>query len=61
MTKEEIKIVTDIMLDADGGCGYCASSLCSTLQTRFPQYKKDIDDVFTERYGESVKEYSKRQ
>ena len=41
MTDEEARTVCTIMMDADGGCPYCASSLIQQFVTAYPD-KRDI-------------------
>jgi len=56
ITKGEIKNIATIMLDADGGCPYCAGSLIETLITNYAKYEDIIKQVYKDRYGYNPEE-----
>ena len=48
MTAEEIKKIADIMMDADGGCWFCASDLLRKFDSAFPGHAEEIDTAWVE-------------
>ena len=45
MNDEEAKIITKIMMTADGGCSYCAFALIEQLADAFPEQKQAMQEV----------------
>lgn len=39
MTKEEVDILVELIIEIDGGCPSCIGSFCDDLQEKFPEYQ----------------------
>jgi hypothetical protein len=54
MTTEELNQVIKIMLSADGGCKFCASSLLIRLDETFPGNTAAIKQAFLVEFEEEL-------
>lgn len=51
MRKDGAEKVIGIILECDGGCAYCVSSLLKLFTDEFPEHKDVANMVFRDQYG----------
>lgn len=57
MRKEEAEKVVEILLECDGGCEYCASSLLSLFGDNFPEYRSLTKKAFKNKFGKKLEDF----
>lgn len=61
MTKEEAIKIIEILLEADGGCKYCALALIELFCKKFSEYEELAKELFRERFKCELAGNSKRR
>ncbi len=51
MRKEEAEKVIEIILECDGGCEYCVSSLLKLFGDKFPEHENLAKIAFREKFS----------
>ena len=46
ITKDEIILISKMMLTADDGCEHCAASLLEGLAGEFPEHEQTIKEIY---------------
>ena len=54
MNKEEAIKVIIILMNADGGCSYCARELCMEFFEDFQEFRELAEKMYKERYEEEL-------
>lgn len=57
MKKEEAEEVIKIILQCDGGCEYCVSSLLELFSDKFPEYEIIAKSAFKEKFGIALEDF----
>jgi hypothetical protein len=57
MRKEEAEEVIKIILQCDGGCEYCVSSLLELFIDKFPEHESIAKSVFKEKFGIALEDF----
>lgn len=57
MRKDEAEEVIKIILQCDGGCEYCVSSLLELFIDKFPEYESVAKLAFKEKFGISLEDF----
>jgi len=57
MKKEEAEEVIEIILQCDGGCEYCVSSLLELFSDNFPEYESIAKSAFKEKFGIALEDF----
>ena len=57
MRKEEAEEVIKIILQCDGGCEYCVSSLLELFGDKFPEYESIARSAFKEKFGITLADF----
>jgi hypothetical protein len=57
MRKEEAEEVIKIILQCDGGCEYCVSSLLELFSDKFPEYESIAKLAFKEKFGMALEDF----
>lgn len=61
MKKEEAEKVIKILLECDGGCEYCVSSLLSLFGDEFPEYRSLTEIAFKNKFGKELEDFLNQQ
>jgi len=54
MTQDEMKMVAEILVEADTYCTTCAGSLCRNFIKKQPQAKSIVEDVYFKKFDERL-------
>ncbi len=57
MKKEEAEEVIKILLQCDGGCEYCVSSLLKLFGDKFPEHESIAKLAFKKEFGITLEEF----
>lgn len=57
MRKEEAEEVIKIILQCDGGCEYCVSSLLELFSDKFPEYESIAKLAFKEKFSIALEDF----
>ncbi|MDP2755299.1 MAG: hypothetical protein Q8P40_13050 [Nitrospirota bacterium] len=57
MRTEEAEEVIKIILQCDGGCEYCVSSLLKLFSDKFPEYESIAKLAFKEKFGIALEDF----
>lgn len=57
MRKEEAEKVIEIILECDGGCEYCVSSLLRLFGDKFPKYRSLTKTAFKDKFGKELEDF----
>lgn len=60
MEKIEVQKLIRILLQCDGGCEYCVSTLLKLFIDEFPEYKELSEKAFREKFGEELEDFLTR-
>jgi len=51
--------VIKILLECDGGCEYCVSSLLKLFSEKFPQYRNLAKEAFRDKFDKELEDFLK--
>jgi len=57
MRKDEAEKVIDIILECDGGCKYCVSSLLNLFLASFNEYEHIAKKAFKDKFGIDLEDF----
>lgn len=57
MNRMDAEKVIKIILECDGGCEYCVSSLLSLFMANFNEYEDIAKKAFKEKFGEELENF----
>ncbi len=57
MKKEEAEEVIRILLQCDGGCEYCVSSLLKLFGDKFPEHESTARLAFKKKFGIKLEDF----
>lgn len=57
MRKEEAEKVIEIILECDGGCEYCVSSLLKLFGDKFPEHENLAKIAFREKFSIELEDF----
>jgi|GEM_PF-1532533 len=57
MKKEEAEKVIEIILECDGGCKYCVSSLLNLFIANFNKYEHMAKRTFKDKFGIDIEDF----
>lgn len=57
MRKEDAEKVIKILLECDGGCKYCVSSLLNLFIANFNEYKYIAKKAFSDKFGIDLEDF----
>lgn len=57
MKKEEAEEVIKILLQCDGGCEYCVSSMLKLFGDKFPEHESIAKLAFKDKFGVKLEDF----
>lgn len=57
MKKEDAEKVVEILLECDGGCEYCVSSLLKLFSYKFPQHRNLAKEAFKDKFDKELEDF----